>query len=41
LGKGYLVLNIPDIYCNTSLDFRWLEGLGENIIDSIYISIGG
>lgn len=41
LGKSYLVVKLPDIFCNNSLEFKWIEGLGEHIMSRIYVTIGG
>lgn len=41
LGKTYLCIRLPDIFCNTTLDFRWIQGLGEHMIRRMYITIGG
>lgn len=37
----YLVIELPDIISDNNLSFRWIENMGEAMIDNCYISIGG
>lgn len=40
LQQIYLVLELPDIKTNV-YDFKWIENIGEAIIDNYFINIGG
>lgn len=37
----YFVFELPDIVCSNSLCFKWVDNLGEMIIDNYYINLGG
>jgi hypothetical protein len=37
----YFVFELPDIVCDNQYQFKWIEHLGEAIIDNYYITMGG
>lgn len=41
IGQIYFVFEIPEIISDTVMNFRWIEHIGETIIDNYYISIAG
>ena len=41
IAQVYFVFEIPDIVSDNVMSFRWIEHLGEAIIDNCSISIGG
>lgn len=41
VSQMYFVFEMPEIISDNVLNFRWVENIGEAIIDNYYISIGG
>lgn len=41
VGQMYFVFELPEIISDNVLSFRWIENLGEALIDNYYITIGG
>lgn len=41
VAQMYFVYEIPEIISDNVLNFRWIQNIGEGIIDNYYISIGG
>lgn len=41
IGQIYFVFEIPEIISDNVSNFRWIENIGEAIIDNYYITIGG
>lgn len=41
VAQMYFVFEIPEIISDSVLNFRWIENIGEAIIDNYFISIGG
>ncbi len=41
ISQMYLVFDLPEIVSDEVLRFRWVENIGEAIIDNYYISVGG
>ena len=41
VSQMYLVFDLPEIVSDEVSRFRWIENIGEAIIDNYYISIGG
>jgi hypothetical protein len=41
VGQMYLVFELPDILSDNLYRFRWVENIGEAIINEVYVSING
>lgn len=41
VAQVYFVFEIPEIISDNVMNFRWIQNIGEAIIDNYYISIGG
>jgi hypothetical protein len=41
IAQMYLVIQLPDIISDNIMSFRWIENIGESIINNYQISIGG
>lgn len=41
IAQIYLVVTLPDIVSDNILGFRWVENIGEALINNYYITIGG
>jgi hypothetical protein len=41
VAQVYLVIELPDILSDNIMNFRWIENIGEAIIDNCQVTIGG